>query len=266
MRKIMFLLASLILGASVAQAKVVGEEVSYTADGVTMKGFLAYDRDIKGKRPGVLVVHEWWGNNEFTRKRALQLAGMGYTALAVDMYGDGKTADHPDDAGKFADEVSKNMPVGKARFLAAMKRLAKHRTVAPGQIAAIGYSFGGGVVLNMAREGVGVKGVASFYGNLAPVAEPAQKGKMKAKVAVFTGEDDPAIPKEQVEAFGKEMEAAGVDLRLVSYPGVKHSFTNPAADEIGKKFNLPLAYNAAADKDSWSQLSDFLEDMFGKRP
>lgn len=266
MRKIVFLLASLILGASVAQAKVVGEEVTYTADGVTMKGFLAYDRDIKGKRPGVLVVHEWWGHNEYARKRALLLAGMGYTALAVDMYGDGKTADHPDDAGKFASEVSKNLPVAKARFLAAMKTLAKHRTVAPGQIAAIGYCFGGGVVLNMAREGVDVKGVASFHGSLAPAAGPAEKGKMKAKVAVFTGEDDPMITKDQVEAFSKEMEAAGVDYRLVSYPGVKHSFTNPAADELGKKFKLSLAYNAAADKDSWSQLGDFLEGIFGKRP
>lgn len=264
MRKFLLLLASLALGASVAQAKVVGEEVSYTDNGVTMKGYLAYDKNIKGKRPGVLVVHEWWGHNDYARKRAMMLAGMGYTALAVDMYGDGKTAEHPDDAGKFAAAVSKNMPVAKSRFEAAMKTLKKQPSVAPDQIAAIGYCFGGGLVLNMARAGVDLKGVASFHGSLA-TDSPAEKGKVKARVAVFTGADDAMVPKAQVDAFAKEMEAAGVDYRLASYPGVKHSFTNPAADDYAAKFKLPLAYNAEADKDSWTQLGDFLVDLFGKR-
>lgn len=264
MRTLMLLLATLVLAASTAQARVVGEEVSYTADGVTMKGYLAYDRNIKGQHPGVLVVHEWWGHNDYARKRALMLAGMGYTALAVDMYGDGKTADHPDDAGKFAAEVSKNMPAARARFEAAMKLLARHRTVAPGQIAAIGYCFGGGVVLNMARAGVDLKGVASFHGSL-PAVTPAEKGKVKAKIAVFTGADDPMAPKAQVDAFAQEMDAAGVEYRLVSYPGVKHSFSNPDADEYGKKFKLPLAYDSEADQDSWKQLDEFLVELFGPR-
>ncbi|NTV96217.1 MAG: dienelactone hydrolase family protein [Thiobacillus sp.] len=264
MRHILLLLATMILGISVAQAKVIGKEVTYAANGVNMKGYLAYDKDIKGKRPGVLVVHEWWGHNQYARKRALLLAGMGYTALAVDMYGDGKTADHPDTAGKFAAEVSKNMPVAKARFEAAMKTLAKQATVAPGQIAAIGYCFGGGVVLNMARAGEDLKGVASFHGPLA-TDTPAEKGKVKAKVAVFTGADDPMVPKAQVEAFSKEMDAAGVSYTLTSYPGVKHSFTNPAADELAAKFKLPLAYNADADQDSWKQLDAFLVSLFGPR-
>jgi len=264
MRKLLFLLATLILGATAAQARVVGEEVVYNDNGVAMKGFLAYDKNIKTKRPGVLVVHEWWGHNDYARKRALMLAGMGYTALAVDMYGDGKTADHPDNAGKFAQEVAKNMPVAKTRFEAAMKLLDRHKSVESGRIAAIGYCFGGGVVLNMARAGVDLKGVASFHGSLPPLVA-AEKGKVKAKIAVFTGADDPMAPKAQVDAFAKEMDQAGVEYKLVSYPGVKHSFTNPDADAYGKKFNLPLAYNAKADKDSWKQLDEFLVELFGKR-
>ncbi len=263
MRKLMFLLVSFALGGSIAQARVVGEEVTYTDNGVTMKGYLAWDKDIQGKRPGVLVVHEWWGHNDYARKRALMLAGMGYTALAVDMYGDGKQADHPDDAGKFAKAVSSNMPMAKARFLAGLKQLKRHPSVAADQNAAIGYCFGGGVVLNMARAGVDLDGVASFHGPLA-TETPAKKGTIKAKVAVFTGVDDPMIPAAQVDAFKKEMEAAGVEYKIVSYPGVKHSFTNPAADEYGAKFKMPLAYNAEADKDSWQQTSAFLAVLFGK--
>lgn len=264
MYKLISLFAALILGTSVAHAKVVGEEITYTDNGVKMKGFLAYDKHIKNPRPGVLVVHEWWGHNEYARKRALLLAGMGYTALAVDMYGDGKTANHPDDAGKFAGEVGKNMPVAKSRFEAAMKVLARHKTVAPGQIAAIGYCFGGGVVLNMARASVDLKGVASFHGPLAS-GMPVEKGQVKAKVAVFTGADDPMVPKTQVEAFEKEMAAAGVDYSLTSYPGVKHSFTNPDADKFAQQFKLPLAYDANADKDSWKKLDEFLVGLFGPR-
>lgn len=265
LRKIMLLLVSLVLGVSVAQAKVVSQEVTYKAGGVTMKGFLAWDKDIKGKRPGILVVHEWWGHNQFARKRALLLAGMGYTALAVDMYGNGKTAAHPDDAGKFAAEVNKNMPVAKQRFEAAMKVLAKHPSVASGDLAAIGFCFGGGVVLNMARAGENLKGVVSFHGPLA-TDTPAQAGKVKAKIEVLTGADDPMVPKDQVAAFEKEMDAAGVSYHLTSYPGVKHSFTNPDADQLGKTFNLPLAYDAEADQDSWKQMDAFFVSLFGPRP
>lgn len=264
MRNILLVLAAMLIGTTTAQAKVVGQEISYQVDGVTMKGYLAYDRNIKGKRPGVLVVHEWWGYNDYARKRAKMLAGMGYTALAVDMYGNGKTADHPDEAGKFAAEVSKNMPLAKARFEAAMKVLNRQKTVAPGQLAAIGYCFGGGVVLNMARQGVDLKGVASFHGSLATDA-PAEKGKTKARIVVFTGADDPMAPKSLVDSFSKEMTDADADFRIVSYPGTKHSFTNPGADAMAKKFNLPLAYSPEADQDSWQQLGDFLAALFGKR-
>ena len=252
------------LGFGVAHAKVVGKEVSYKQGSVTLKGYVAYDDAIKGKRPGVLVVHEWWGHNAYARKRADMLAGMGYTALAVDMYGNGKQAQHPDDAKKFMTEVTSNMDILKARFEAGMKTLKAQKTVDTKNIAAIGYCFGGGTVLGMARAGENLKGVVSFHGMLG-TQTPAELGKIKARIAVFTGADDPFVPASQVEAFKQEMDQAGVDYKLVSYPGAKHSFTNPDADDYGKKFNMPLAYDANADKDSWAQTGVFLKEIFGKK-
>ena len=264
MKRLLLLVSFCCLTVSAAQAAVQGKEVSYQANGTTLKGYLAYDDAVKGKRPAVLVVHEWWGHNSYARKRADMLAGLGYTALAVDMYGDGKQANHPDEAGKFAAEVSKNMPLARARFEAGMQLLRKQKTVDAGQMAAIGYCFGGGVVLNMARIGEDLKGVASFHGSLA-TDNPAQPGKVKARIISFTGEDDAMINAATVAAFKQEMESAAANFKVVTYPGVKHSFTNPDADELGKKFGLPLAYNAAADKDSWQQATVFLREVFGGR-
>ncbi len=264
MKKFMMLVSLFCLAVPAAQAAVQGKEVSYQANGTTLKGYLAYDAAIKGRRPAVLVVHEWWGHNGYARKRADMLAGLGYTALAVDMYGDGKQANHPDEAGKFATEVSKNMPLARARFEAGMQLLRKQKTVDAGRMAAIGYCFGGAVVLNMARMGVDLRGVASFHGSLG-TGNPAQPGKVKARIISFTGEDDPMIPADTVAAFRKEMESAGADFKVVTYPGVKHSFTNPDADELGRRFNLPLAYNAAADQDSWQQATVFMREIFATR-
>ncbi len=263
MKNLMWVLLAFVLGSGVAQAAVQGKEVSYQSEGVTLKGYIAWDDATKGKRPAVLVVHEWWGHNEYARKRARMLAELGYTALAVDMYGDGKQASHPEDAGKFAAEVSKNMPVAKARFEAGMDVLRNDPTVDAGEIAAIGYCFGGGVVLNMARLGENLKGVASFHGSLG-TDNPAQPGTIKARIVSFTGEADPMIGAASVAAFEEEMDAAGADYRVVTYPGAKHAFTNPDADELGKKFNIPLAYNAEADKDSWQQMVVFLDEVFKK--
>lgn len=246
-----------------AEAAVVGKEVDYRSGDTTLKGYIAYDDSIKGKRPGILVVHEWWGHNAYARHRADMLAKLGYTALAVDMYGDGKQAKHPDDAGKFAGAVRKNMPEAEARFRAAMKLLHKHPTVDKHKTAAIGYCFGGGIVLEMARRGVPLDGVVSFHGSL-PTANPAQKGQVKAKILVLNGADDPFTKPEQIAAFKQEMESAGVDYRFIDYPGAKHAFTNPQADEYGKRFNLPLAYNAEADKASWAEMQGFLKKIFGK--
>ena len=255
---IVVLLVIGMAGVAHAAQKIKGKTVEYTSQGVTFKGHLAYDENLKGKRPGILVVHEWWGLNDYARKRAQMLAELGYTALAVDMYGDGKTAMHPDDAGKFSSELMKNFDVAKARFLTAMDFLKQQPTVDPTKIAAIGYCFGGGVVLNMARQGADMKGVVSFHGSLSAV-KPAEPGMVKAKALVLHGADDKFIKPEQIEAFKKEMSEAGVDYTFISYPGAVHNFTSPDADALGKKFGLPLAYNADADKNSWDELKMFLK-------
>lgn len=256
------LVVSTFLAAS-AEARIVGKPVSYRAGGVTMNGFLAYDTDIEGARPGVLVVHEWWGLNDYARKRARMLAEMGYTALAVDMYGGGKQATHPEEAGKFASELMKNFDEAKARFMAALEFLKKQKTVDPDRIAAIGYCFGGGIVLNMARQGVDLKGVASFHGSLAAVTH-AKPGEIKAKILVLHGADDKFTTPEQFEAFNREMKAAGADFRVIIYPGAMHSFTNPDADRYAKKYKMPLGYSAEADRESWAELAMFLANLFKK--
>jgi dienelactone hydrolase len=256
-----FVLILVVAGIAQAATKIAGKDVAYSAQGVVMKGYLAYDENIKGRRPGVLVVHEWWGLNDYARKRARMLAGLGYTALAVDMYGEGKVARHPDDAGKFSSELMKNFDVGKARFTAAMDFLKGQPTVNPAKVAAIGYCFGGGIVLNMARQGVDLAGVASFHGSLTAV-KPAQPGAVKARILVLHGADDKFITGAQIEAFKNEMEAAGADFTFISYPGAVHSFTNPEADELGKEYNIPIAYNRDADKKSWEELKKFLRNIF----
>lgn len=263
MKKLM-LAAALLFAGFPAQGVMRGEEVTYTANGTVMKGYIAYDDALKGRRPGILVVHEWWGSDEYARIRARMLAELGYTALALNMYGGGRQAHHPDKAGKFAGEVKKNLPVAKARFEAAMNYLKQRDSVDATNIAALGYCFGGSIVLEMARLGEDLKGVASFHGGLA-TEQPAHPGGVKAKIISFTGTDDPMIPPEQVAAFKQEMERAGVDYKVVTFPGVKHSFTNPAADEHGRRFGLPLAYDAAADKASWGETRDFLAGIFSAR-
>ena len=253
----------LLMFSLASQAAVVGKEVSYQAGDTHLKGYLAYDDAIQGKRPGILVVHEWWGLNAYARKRADMLAKLGYTALALDMYGEGKTAAHPDDAARFSAAVRRNLPLMKARFLAARKLLVEQPTVNPDKIAAIGYCFGGSVVLEMAIEGVDLAAVASFHGGLGGLSTP-EPGAVKAKILVANGADDPFATAKQIAAFKAMMTAAGADYTFINYPGAKHSFTNPGADELGKRFNLPLAYNARADQESWQALQALLKKVFTK--
>lgn len=238
------------------------EEVTYQAGGTTLKGYIAWDAARTEPRPGILVVHEWWGHNEYVRRRARMLAEEGYTALALDMYGDGKQAAHPEDAQKFMMETISNAEVAGARFGAALDLLQKHASTDPEKTAAIGYCFGGAVVLHMARLGKDLDGVASFHGNLG-TETPAKPGAIKADILVLHGGDDPFVPKEQVEAFKKEMEAAGANYVFIEYPGAMHAFTNPGATAMGKKFKLPLAYDAKADEQSWAELQRFLKALFG---
>lgn len=240
---------------------VQSEEITYTAGETTLKGFLAYDNSTTDKRPAVLVVHEWWGHNDYTRQRALQLAKMGYTALAVDMYGDGKQAAHPEDAMKFATEVFQNLSNGEARFHAAMELLQQHHTVDPEKVAAIGYCFGGGIVLHMARTGADLDAVVSFHGSLDSFHK-VESGDIKAQILVCNGAADPFVTAEQIAKFKQEMDDAEAKYQFVDYEGAVHGFTNPGADENGQKFNLPLAYNAQADSSSWSQMTALFNQVF----
>ncbi len=260
MRKLFYCLILLAV-VNPVQAKVVGKQIKYEHDGTTLTGYLAYDNKQKGKRPGVLVVHEWWGHNDYARSRARQLAELGYIAFALDMYGDGKLAKHPKDAGRFSGQVKNNMPVAEARFDAAIKQLTRYKITDANKIAAIGYCFGGGVALEMARRGKDLKGVVSFHGSLG-TSHPAKKGDVKAKILVFNGADDPFVKPESIIAFRQEMKKAEADVRFVNLEGAKHSFTNPEATAAGKKFSLPLEYNKKADEDSWQQMKVFFEGLF----
>lgn len=240
-----------------------GEGVSYPWGETTMKGYLAKPENAEGNAPAVLVVHEWWGHNDYARSRADKLAKLGYVALAVDMYGDGKTADHPKDAGKFAGEVMANMDDMRARFNAAKDFLVKQDGVDPDKIGAIGYCFGGAVVLHMARSGADLDAVASFHGSLASKSR-AKKGDVKAKVLVCHGEEDGFIKAEDIAALKKEMEEAEADFKFIAYPDALHGFTNPAATENGKKFGIPLAYDKTADKKSWRAMKKLLRSAFSE--
>jgi dienelactone hydrolase len=263
-RLMLFLLVT--LNASLAMAEIQTREIEYSADGVNMKGYIAWDASIQGQRPGVLVVHEWWGPTSYVRKRADMLAELGYTAMAVDMYGEGKIADHPQDAQKFMGEVVKNLAGARLRFDAALAQLKAEATVNPGKIAAIGYCFGGGVVLHMARFGADLAAVASFHGSLPLGIAPEAAGtRVKARVVAYNGEQDPLVKPETIAAFKAEMEAAGADYQFINYPGAMHGFSNPDSTASGEKFGLPLEYNALADQSSWDHMRLLLESAFRDR-
>jgi dienelactone hydrolase len=254
-RTVSILTAAWLMCTTIAQAGLVTREVEYQQGETKLKGFLAKPKDIQGKRPGVIVVHEWWGHNEHARQAAQLLAEEGYVTFALDMYGDGKLATHPADAQAFMQEATQDPAVIAARFNAAREQLVSDPNVDSSKLGAIGYCFGGGVILGMVRSGAELRAVASFHGVLA-TDHPAEKGKVKAQVLVLTGADDPMVTAEQVEAFRQEMKAAGVKFRVVSYPGAKHSFTNPDAGTHGME---ALAYNAEADKKSWAEMLKFFK-------
>ena len=236
------------------------ETVTYTARGVTMNGYVVYDATKEGKRPGVLVVHEWWGLNDYPKMRARKLAELGYIAMAVDMYGNGKTADNPDDAGKMAGPFYQDPQMAKARFDTALNKFKSYSQVDTNNLAAIGYCFGGGIVLNMARLGENLNGVVSFHGSL--VGTPADKNLLKAKILVCHGAADQFVKPEEVARFKKQMDSIGADYTFKQYPNASHAFTNPNATPVGQKFKIPIAYNGAADSASWSDMKDFFAKIF----
>jgi dienelactone hydrolase len=233
-----------------ANAAVKEEPVTYSDGQTTMKGFVVYDDAIQGKRPGIIMVHEWWGITQHIHNEAHKFAQQGYTAFIADMYGDAKTADNPKDAGALSGGVMKNPAAMESRFKAAQATLAKHATVNPQRIGAVGYCFGGAVVLNMARTGDDLVAVAGFHASLGLNTPAPAPGTVKAKILILNGADDPFVKREQYDALKKDFDAAKADYRIIEYPGAVHAFTNPEATELGKKFNLPLRYDAKADQES----------------
>lgn len=261
----LFLMSIFFLACSQTKKETVevnikGEEINYTADDLTMNGYIAYDASSKKKRPGILVVHEWWGHNEYTRNRADMLAELGYVAIAVDMYGDGKQAAHPEDAMKFSSNVMGNFDSAKARFNAAIETLKSNPNVDTTQIGAVGYCFGGSVILAMANDGVDLDGVAGFHAGLQLPVMPGEN--LTSRVLVMNGADDPFVTKEQISNFTGALEANNADFQFINYEGAVHAYTNPEADSLGEKFSLPLAYNAEADSASWEEMKNFFSTTF----
>jgi dienelactone hydrolase len=236
--------------------------VAYTANGTTFNGFVTYNEAMEGKRPVVLVVPEWWGLNEYPRMRAKMLAEMGYIAMAIDMYGGGKIAADPKEAQTLATPFYQNPQLTKERLDAALNKIKEYPQADMDNAAAIGYCFGGYSVLNAAKLGANVKGVVSFHGNLS--GAPAQKELLKASVLVCHGGADQFVPEPEVAAFKKSMDSIGANYTFKVYPGATHAFTNPNATATGKKFNMPIEYNAAADTASWNDMKAFFQTIFNK--
>jgi len=255
-------LALALCAALPAGAELKTREVVYKQGETELQGYFAWDDAAPGKRPGVVVVHEWWGHNAHARHQAERLAREGYVAFALDMYGKGKVTTHPADAQAFATEAASNLGVLTARFEAALAQLEAHPSVDPERIAALGYCFGGSVVLGMARAGADLDAVVTFHAGIAPVGPPAGPGTVKARLLVLNGADDAMVTQEQLAAFRKEMEDAKARFEIVNLPGARHSFTNPDADKVG----IPnLAYSAEADARSWAAMKAMLAEVFAEK-
>lgn len=255
------LLAILLIGlcAAQVQAAIKTETVEYRDGEAVLEGFLAYDNAIRGKRPGVIVVHEWMGLEDYAKKRAVQLAELGYLAFAVDMYGKGVRAKDHKEAGELAGYYKSDRQRMRARIGAGLNELRKHPLADPQHVAAIGYCFGGTSVLELARSGADIAGVVSFHGALG-TPNPEDARNIKAKVLVFHGASDPSISAEEVKAFQEEMTRGNVDWQMVFYGGAVHSFTNP---EAGHDPSQGKAYDAKADQRSWEGMKLFFRELFG---
>lgn len=258
-----YLFGALMLASSLTQAAIQTREIPYQSpDGTKMIGYHAWDDAIEGARPAVVVVHEWWGLNDYAKRRARDLAALGYSALAIDMYGEGRNTEHPEDAKGFMQAATADAEVARRRFLAGLELLKQQPQSDADQLAAIGYCFGGKVVLDMARQGVPLAGVVSFHGALR-TATPATPGSVKARVLVAHGGADSFISEQDVAGFKQEMQQAGVDYRFNSYPDAKHSFTNPDAGDHAAH-GLDVAYDKDADERSWADMQAFFKELFAR--
>lgn len=260
MRHGVAVLAWLLL-AAFAQAALKTEKIAYKDGKVELEGYLAYDDDLTGKRPGVLVVHEWWGLNNYARQRAEMVARLGYVAFALDMYGKGVQAKDAKDAASKASPFKDDRELMRTRAAAGLALLAKNPRVDPKRLAAIGYCFGGTTALELARSGAELVGIVTFHANLA-TPNAADAKKIKGKVLVLHGADDPIVPAKEVAEFETEMREGKVDWQLVSYGGAVHSFSNRMA---GSDVKRGVAYNAKADARSWEAMKAFLVEVFGKK-
>ncbi|RTR02905.1 dienelactone hydrolase family protein [Halomonas nitroreducens] len=229
--------------------RVVGEVFEYATGGTSYEGYLARNANIDRPQPAVLVVHEWWGLDSYARARADQLAALGFVALAVDMYGNGQLAGHPGEAQEFSSRVMQDWPAARARLEAAMARLGEHPAVADGGMAAIGYCFGGSVVMNMALSGMPLEAAISFHG--VPTVAVNMPQAFAGSVRIHNGAEDGFVAREDLVAMAEALTGQGADVKVTNYPGAQHGFTNPEADAFAAQHDLPLAYNAAADAASW---------------
>jgi dienelactone hydrolase len=236
------------------------ESVDIATDTTTMKCFVAYDENKSSTKPIVLIVPEWWGVTEFTKSKAKQLAELGYFAMVIDMYGQGRTADNPKDATAFAGGFYKNPQMSTGRIQAALTKAKGYFQADSSKTAAIGFCFGGTMVLNAAKLGLPLDGVVSFHGGLQGVQPTVNT--VKSKILVCNGAADPFVPAKDVASFKKQLDSVGVPYTFKDYPGALHAFTNPKADEYGKKFKIPVGYNADADKNSWNDMKNFFADLW----
>jgi dienelactone hydrolase len=252
-------LSSIILMATLsARAEIVSKSVEYKQDGAVLEGLSVYDDAFHGKRPGVLVVHQWKGLSDYEKKRAEMLARLGYNVFAADIYGKGIRPDTMQAAGAQAGKYKNDRPLLRARVRAALEVLLSHELTDPKRIAAIGYCFGGTTVLELARSGAVIAGVVSFHGGLSSPA-PDDAKSIKSKVLVLHGADDPNVPPREVAAFEEEMRQGKVDWQLVAYGGAVHSFTDWNAGNDNSK---GVAYNPLADRRSWEAMKQFFTELF----
>lgn len=239
-------------------AEVQTQIINYQDGDTPLQGYLSWDDSIKGKRPGVLVVHEWWGLNDYARQRTEMLAELGYVAFAVDMYGKDQVTQHPEQANAWMSKITENVDHWQQRAQLGLEQLKAHKLVDSDKTAAIGYCFGGATVMQLAYSGADVDGVVSFHGSL-PAATEAQYDNINAKILAAHGNADPFVPAEQVTAFKQSLEAAGADWQLLSFGGVKHSFTNPGSNVYGLD---ALVYDEDADRRSWLAMQNFFSEIF----
>jgi dienelactone hydrolase len=257
MKKILIALVALSF-ASAAWAEVRSKEITYQDGDQQLKGYLAWDDAQKGKRPGIIVVHEWWGLNDYAKLRARKLAQEGYVAFAADMYGPGKVTMHAKDAQGWMTQITQNQEAWQKRALLGLEQLKASPNVDASKLAAIGYCFGGATVMQMAYAGADLDGVVSFHGSMPP-ATPEQAAAIKARVLIAHGDIDPFVPAERVIKFKNALSDANVDWEMDVYANTKHGFTNPDAGKFGMD---QLAYNEKADKRSWQRMKDFFAEIF----